>query len=468
MRIKLTFLGAAKSVTGSRILVETDNLRFLIDCGLYQERELRIHNWERFPVTPSTIDAVVLTHAHIDHCGLLPKLVKEGFRNPVYCTAPTADIAKIMLLDSARLQAHDAELKKKRHERERRRGPYPEIPLYTEEEAEDSFVYFQPVEYQKTVKPAKGVEFTLHESGHVLGGAMVEVTIRDKRQKTRLIFSGDIGRWHRPILRDPTLFEAADYIITESTYANRNLPDPDEMLDQFIDVINTTVKDGGNVIIPSFALERAQDILYYLYKAREAGRLAPVKIYLDSPMAVSITDIFTKYSSLLDEEMRQLVRRRSSPFRFPGLHFVTSLEDSQRIGEQDSPSVIIAGSGMCTGGRVKFHLAANITRRESAILFVGYQSAGTLGRLLVDGAKDVRIMGERYPVKARVLQMYGLSSHADSAQLQRWLYNFKNTPKKVFVVHGEEESAEYYAGKIKQDKGWEAIVPEFGEEFVLD
>jgi metallo-beta-lactamase family protein len=468
MHIKLTFFGATKSVTGSRFLIETNRLKFLVDCGLYQERDLRVRNWERFPIPAGSVDAILLTHAHIDHSGFIPRFVRQGFLNRIYCTDATADITKIMLLDSARLQEQDADHKEKRHARESRRGPYPEIPLYTEADAVSCFPLFTPVSYRKMVELGDGVSFTLYDAGHVLGSASIEVKIKQKNDERILLFSGDIGRLARPILRDPTRFENADYVITESTYADRVLPDPDHVLEDFTRVINSTIKAGGKIVIPSFALERAQDILYYLYKALGAGLLPPVRVYLDSPMAVSITEIFEKHVDLFDEEMKRMVRQRKSPFDFPGLRLVSDAEESQGITRSDEPAIIIAGSGMCTGGRIKYHLAANITRSESTILFVGYQAEGTLGRTIADGADEVRILGGYYPVKARVVQMSGFSSHADGVQLHEWLFNLKHPPRHLFVVHGEERAANHLAETVRNEKGWQVTVPDYLQEFELD
>ncbi len=468
MHIKITFLGATKNVTGSRHLVEANGLKFLVDCGLYQERDLRARNWEHFFCPPADVDAVLLTHAHLDHSGFLPRFVRDGFSNPIYCTAATTDITRIMLLDSARIQEQDAELKKRRHRREGRKGPHPEIPLYTEADARSCFPLLSPVPYGQTIELGEGVTFTLYDAGHVLGSEMIEVRVRQKGEERCLLFSGDIGRVDRPILRNPTFFDEADYVVTESTYADRVLPDPDEMMTKFIEVIRETIEGGGNIVIPSFALERTQDILYYLNKAMGAGRLSPLNVYLDSPMAVNITDIFERYANLMDEETRRLIEQKKSPFDFPGLHLVSSANDSRQIEQLEESAIIIAGSGMCTGGRIKFHLVSNITRRESTILFVGYQAVGTLGRFIVDGAKEVRILGENYPVIARVIQMNGFSSHADSVQLLRWLYNLKRAPRHVFVVHGEEEAANHLAETVRKDKGWIVTVPDYQDEFVLD
>jgi metallo-beta-lactamase family protein len=468
MHIKITFLGATKNVTGSRHLVETNGIKFLVDCGLYQERDLKARNWEHFFCPPASIGAILLTHAHLDHSGFLPRFVSDGFSNPIYCTAATADITKIMLLDSARIQEQDAESKKRRHQREGRQGPYPEIPLYTEADVRSCFPLLSPVPYRQTIELGEGVTFTMYDAGHVLGSEMIEVRVHQKGEERSLLFSGDIGRVDRPILRNPTFFDEADYVVTESTYGDRVFPDTDEMMTKFIEVIRETIEGGGNIVIPSFALERTQDILYFLNKAMGAGRLSPLNVYLDSPMAVNITDIFERYANLMDEETERLIRQKKSPFDFPGLHFVSTIDDSRNIEHLAEPAIIIAGSGMCTGGRIKYHLISNITRRESTILFVGYQAVGTLGRLIVDGAKEVRILGENYPVKARVIQMNGFSSHADSVQLLRWLYNLKRAPRHVFVVHGEEQAANHLAETVRKDKGWTVTVPDYQDEFVLD
>ncbi|MDP2952610.1 MAG: MBL fold metallo-hydrolase, partial [Chloroflexota bacterium] len=364
MEIKLTFLGAAQCVTGSRYLVEADRVRFLVDCGLYQERELRGRNWEPFPIPPRSLDAVLLTHAHLDHCGLLPKLVREGFRGPIYCTAATAEIAEITLLDSAEIQEEDAAFKRKRHKLEGRKGLYPEVPLYTVADAKASFPRLRPTRYGKAIEIGKGVEATFHDAGHVLGSSMIEVRARQKGAERTLLFSGDIGRWGKPILRDPTLFEEADYALVESTYGDRLLEPTANVADELAEVINSTAKQGGNIIIPSFALERSQEILYYLSRLLREGRIPHLMVFVDSPMAVSVTEVFEHYPDLCDEETRQLLRANKSPFDFPGLHLVKTAEESKAINHLKGTVIIMAGSGMCTGGRIKHHLVANISRPE--------------------------------------------------------------------------------------------------------
>jgi metallo-beta-lactamase family protein len=467
MNIKLTFLGAAQNVTGSRYLVQFNNVSFLVDCGLYQERELRGRNWEPFLVPPESLDAVLLTHAHLDHCGLLPKLAREGFRGSIYCTAATAEIAEIVLLDAGKLQQEDADFKRRRHEREGRKAPHPEIPLYTADDAKASFPLFVPVGYGETVKIGKGVEASFHDAGHILGSSMVRVRVHQDEERI-ILFSGDIGGWGKPILQDPTLFEEADYVLVESTYGDRLLESPENVANEFAEVINTTVKAGGNIVIPSFALERSQDVLYYLNKFRLEGRIPHLTVFVDSPMAVSVTGVFEHHPELFDEEMKELLRQGRSPFDFPGLNLIRTVDESKAINYIAGSIIIIAGSGMCTGGRIKHHLVTNISRPESTIVFVGYQAVGTLGRQIVDGAKEVRILGQYYPVRARVVQLNGFSAHADRNQLLKWLSSLQRPPRRVFVTHGEPSAAQHFALLVRDKTGCDTVVPKYQDKVLLD
>jgi metallo-beta-lactamase family protein len=466
MNIKLTFLGAAQNVTGSQYLIQFNNVSFLVDCGLYQERELKGRNWQPFLFPPENLDAVLLTHAHLDHCGLLPKLAREGFRGSIYCTAATAEIAEIILLDAGKLQQEDADFKRRRHEREGRKAPYPEIPLYTTDDAKASFPLFVPVGYGETVKVGKGVEASFHDAGHVLGSSMVRVRIHQDEERI-ILFSGDIGGWGKPILQDPTLFEEADYVLVESTYGDRLLEGLENVANEFAEIINTTVKAGGNIVIPSFALERSQDILYYLNKFRLEGRIPHLKVFVDSPMAVSVTGVFEHHAELFDEEMRELLRQGRSPFDFPDLNLVRTVDESKAINYIAGSVIIIAGSGMCTGGRIKHHLVTNISRPESTIVFVGYQAVGTLGRQIVDGAKEVRILGQYYPVRARVVQLNGFSAHADRNQLLKWLSSLKRPPRRVFVTHGEPSAAQNFALLVRDKNGYDTVVPKYQDKVLL-
>ena len=468
MHIKLTFLGGAQNVTGSQFLVEANNARFLIDCGLYQEREFRGRNWEPFLIPPDSIDAVLLTHAHLDHCGLLPKLVRDGFRGNIYCTAATSEIAKIILLDSAKIQQEDAEYKKRRHQREERSGPYPEVPLYTTDDAEGCFPLLSPIHYGKPVQIGDGIVANFHDAGHVLGSSMITVTVSQDGEKRTLLFSGDVGRWNKPILRDPTLFDQADYVLVESTYGDRLHEGQETIGSELAGVINSTVQAGGNICIPSFALERAQEVLYYLNELLVKDRIPQITVFVDSPMAISVTEVFSHHPELFDKEMMSLIRQGKSPFDFPSLTMTRTVDQSKAINDTAGPAMIIAGSGMCTGGRIKYHLVNNISRPESTVLFVGYQAIGTLGREIISGDKEVRILGEKYPVRARVAQIHGFSAHADRDELFRWLSALQRAPRHLFVVHGESETASQFADFVRERTGWDISVPRYRDEAILD
>ncbi|MBA7612683.1 Ribonuclease [subsurface metagenome] len=468
MQIKLQFLGAAQNVTGSRHLLQANGVRLLIDCGLYQERQLRARNWDPFPVEPAGIDAVLLTHAHLDHCGLLPKLVREGFKGRIYCTAATSEIVRIILLDSAKIQEEDAEYKRKRHERERRKGPYPVVPLYTTEDAEACFPLFSTLEYRKSVNIADGVEATFYDAGHVLGSSIIRVKLRQDAQERIILFSGDIGRPDRPIVCDPTVFRRADYVFIESTYGDRVHQGPEDTKKMIGEVINSTIKAGGNIIVPSFALERSQEVLYYINELLLEGTIPQLKIFLDSPMATRVTRVFKRHAELFDEEMTEFVKRHKSPFDLPGLELAGKAEESKAINRIKGPVMVIAGSGMCTGGRVKYHLINNISRPECTIMFVGYQAIGTLGRRIVNGENKVRILGQNYQVKARVVRIHGFSAHADRNELLEWLRELEAPPRGVFVVHGEAESACSFGDYVREQTGWEVTVPAYRDRVILD
>jgi len=468
MDIRLRFLGATENVTGSRFVLEADGHRYLFDCGMHQERDLRERDWAPFPVEPSSIEAVLITHAHLDHCGYLPKLVREGFSGPVYCTPATAEIMKISLLDSGHLQESDAENKKRRHEREGRKGPYPEVPLYTVEDAEKCFPQLHPVRYKQPVKLVESVSATFYDAGHILGSAMIAVDVQKNGQQRRIIFSGDIGRWDRPIVRNPTTFEEADYIVMESTYGNRTHADIEAIDGQLEQVINDTVKARGNIIVPSFAIERAQELLYHMRELLTANRIPHLLVFLDSPMAIKVTEVFRNHPELYDEDAKEILNKSGSPFDFSGLVAVSSTDQSKALNYLGGSAMVIAGSGMVTGGRIKHHLVNNITRPEATILFVGYQAVGTLGRTIVDGAEEVRIFGEKYPVRARIEQIQGFSSHADQNELLKWLSTVKSAPRKVFIVHGEKESSEEFAALLAKQRNWDVAIPGYRDEVVID
>ncbi|MDD5094421.1 MAG: MBL fold metallo-hydrolase [Dehalococcoidia bacterium] len=468
MEIKLGFLGAARNVTGSCYLLETNGSRILIDCGMFQEWKLKGRNWESFPVPPSSIDAVLLTHVHLDHSGRLPLLVKEGFKGKIYCTPATRELAKIVLLDSAKIQEEDAAYKKKRHEREGKKAKYPEVPLYTTADVEDCLPLFSSVKYDAPFSLGKGIDAVFCDVGHILGSAMVKVCISQGSEQRTIMFSGDVGRWDQPILEDPTLFNQADYVLVEATYGNRLHDSSGNILNELAEVINQTYKNGGNVIIPSFAIERSQVILYHLNELLLQRRIPHLMTFVDSPMAVKVTEVFENHEELFDKKTLEYIHAGKSPFDFPGLVMVKSVEQSMAINHIKGTSIIIAGSGMITGGRIKHHLVANITRPESTIVFVGYQAAGTLGREILDGAKKVRILGQIYPVKAKVVQVSGLSAHADRDDLVRWLSGLKKPPRHVFVTHGDADVVQEFGEFLKEKTGWNVMVPEYQQEVILD
>ncbi len=468
MKAKLKFMGAVQNVTGSRYLLESNGLRILVDCGLYQEREFRARNWDPFCVPASTIDALLLTHAHIDHCGLLPKLVREGFRGRVYCTPATTDIAEIMLYDAAKLQEEDAAYKKKRHQREGRQGPHPEVPLYRTEDVTTALPLFSPIPYGEAVVLGQGIEARFYDAGHVLGSSMITVTVSDSGEDRTILFSGDVGRRNAPILKDPTTFSKADFVLVESTYGDRLHESSSVVDDHLAEVVNSTLEKGGNIIVPSFALERAQEVLYHLNKLLIDGRVPRIPVFVDSPMAARVTEVFERHPDLYDQEMTRLVTMNRSPFDLPGLKMIHTTDESRAINRVKGAAMIIAGSGMCTGGRIKHHLVVNISRLQSTIMFVGYQAEGTLGRHIVKGAADVRILGQRYPVRARVEQMQGFSAHADRDELLGWLLHLESPPRRVFVSHGEPESCHSFADLLRRRTGWEIAVPAYQDEVILD
>jgi metallo-beta-lactamase family protein len=463
--MKLTFLGAAENVTGSRYLLETSKSRILVDCGMYQERDLLQRNWAPFPVPPNSIDAVVLTHAHIDHCGYLPRLVRDGFKGRVHCTAVSAEIAKIVLEDSARIQEEDAAFKKKRHEKEGRQGPMPEEAMYSLDDVKTTCSLLSPVAYGQPAKIADGVEVLFLDAGHIPGSANVQMTVSEAGARKTIVFSGDIGRWDRPILNDPTSCPPCDYLLIESTYGDRLHEDAGSPEDQFAAVIDDTLKRGGNIVVPAFAVERAHEILYFLNELLMKNRIPHLFVFLDSPMAMKVIDVFKRHLEILDNDMKNLLRTHKSPFDFPGLTITQTAEQSKSINRIAGTAIIIAGSGMCTGGRIKHHLVNNIKRSQSTILFVGYQAVGTLGRQILEGAKEVRIFGNIWPVRAKIEQLRGFSAHADRNDLLHWLGDVK--PKHVFVVHGEPESSAAFRDTLIKERGLSASAPKYGEEVEL-
>lgn len=468
MSIKLNFFGAAQNVTGSCYLVEANGVRILIDCGLYQERDLKARNWDAFPVPPAAIDAVLLTHAHLDHCGRLPKLVKDGFRGKIFCTPATADIAQIIMKDSAFLQEEDIKHKKARHEKQGKTSPFPYEPLYTVADVDKTIPLLTPVGYKTPVPVAAGMTALFREAGHIFGSASIRVSVEQGDESRTILFSGDVGRWRMPIINDPDLFDEADYVLVESTYGDRTHSETKDIPGELARIINETNQAGGNIVIPSFAVERTQELLYHLNGLLRENRIPHLFTFVDSPMAIKVTDIFKKHPELFDAETRELLRNGMHLCDLPGLTMANTVDQSKAISHIKGTAIIIAGSGMCTGGRIKHHLKNNISRPESTILFVGYQAVGTLGRLVLDGVDPIRIFGEEQSVKARIEKISGFSAHADQNELLRWITSLKKAPRRVFITHGEPDAANAFKKLLTEKTGWPCTVPEYQQEMILD
>ncbi len=466
--MRLQFLGANRQVTGSRYLLDAGGLRIVIDCGLFQERRVLERNWEPPPFDPDTIDYLLLTHAHLDHTGLVPRLVHSGLNASIICTEPTARLAEIVMLDSAKIQQEDAKYKQKRHRKEGRRGPRPIVPLYTTEDAQKAVSLLKAVGYGKRIELGDHVAATFYEAGHILGSAIVVLEVSENGEARRIVFSGDLGQWDKPLIGDPTLLEQADYVIMESTYGDRTHRDGPDPQTQLADVINRTAKRGGNVVIPTFAIERAQELIYHIGRLVHKDRIVDLPIFLDSPMAVDVTQVFRDLRGYLDEQARQLFEQGTPPLRYPGLKLVRSVDESKAINTVRGPCIIMSASGMCTAGRIKHHLRANISRPDSTILFVGYQAGGTLGRLILDGRPELRIHGRQYTVRADIDQIHGFSAHGDRDDLLRWLGHFKKPPRQVFLTHGEEDAATTLAKAVKSELEIDTIVPHYKQSVDLE
>ncbi|MBB6217212.1 metallo-beta-lactamase family protein [Anaerosolibacter carboniphilus] len=468
--MKISFLGAAQMVTGSNYLITTDTYKILLDCGQFQGgKETEKLNALPFPFSPSEIDFLILSHAHIDHSGRIPKLAKEGFRGKIICTRATADLASILLKDSGHIHEMEAVWENRKR---LRAGLDPVEPLYRVEDAENSLQFLNPILYDQKIDLTDSISLRFQDAGHILGSSIVELWIREENQETKLVFSGDLGSKDRPLLRNPSLIEDADYLILESTYGNRLHEEPEKRVFKLMDIISKTIARGGTVIIPSFAVGRTQELIYELNKYYDHKEmiqdLLKVPVYVDSPMATSATEIFRKHADCFDEETRGYILSGDNPLDFHNLRFTKTAEESRLLNASEEPKIIISASGMCEAGRIKHHLKHHLWKKNSSVIFVGYQAEGTLGRSIKDGAENVKIFGEKIQIRAEIHSIEGFSGHADQSELLDWLRSFKKPPKKIFIVHGEPDASTHFAHMIRDTFDIETVVPKLYESFELN
>ena len=474
--MKVTFLGATKTVTGSNFLVEGAGKKFLVDCGMYQGSGAdEYENEEPFLFDVNEIDFMLLTHAHIDHSGRIPKLYNEGYRNKVIATKATCDLCAIMLPDSGHIQEMEVEWKNRKRER---KGEDPLPPLYTAEDAAKSLEIFSPVKYDEIIDIDDNIKVRFNDAGHMLGSAIIEVWITENGKTEKIVFTGDLGNNDIPLLSPPTMIEDADYLVMESTYGNRLHMRNDDKASLFLDIVYETLEKGGTVVIPSFAVGRTQEILYELNRIKEEKhdeefykkykRLMSVPVYVDSPLAISATEVFKDNMDLFNEETQQIINSGDNPLEFDGLKFTKTADESKALNASNESAIIISASGMCEVGRIKHHLKHHLWEPNSTILFVGYQAPGTLGRKLVDGEKKVKIFGEEIAVNARIEYIEGYSGHADQEWLLNFVYSFIKKPSHIFLVHGEPEGQVVLKQKIEENTEIPVIIPDFGESYDLE
>ncbi|CDF59039.1 MBL fold metallo-hydrolase [Thermobrachium celere] len=465
--MKIKFCGAAGQVTGSCYLIETNKRKFLIDCGMFQGSVFDL-NYEPFPFNPKDIDFVILTHAHIDHSGRLPMLFKQGFRGTVYATSATCDLVSIMLKDSGHIQEFEAKWRTKKR---LRKGLEPVEPLYTVEDTLIVNDYLLKQSYNKWIVIDKNIEFMFKDAGHLLGSSIVVLKVRENKKEHIITFSGDLGNFNIPIIRDYEYIDYTDYLIIESTYGNRYHETRAQEIKSLYDVIINTVKSGGNVIIPAFSVGRTQEILYILNQyidIEQKKEFKNIEVYLDSPLAKEALEVFEKHKECYDEETLKLLENDIDVLHFENLHIVETVEESQSLNEKQGV-VIISASGMCEAGRIKHHLKHNIWKKNTAIIFVGYQAEGTLGRRILDGQKKVKIFGEEMVVNANIYSISSLSGHADLGGLLNWVKNIKNgVSKKIFVTHGEQEASQNFKNELERMFNYKVEIPKLYDEFIID
>lgn len=469
--MKIQFCGASTGVTGSCHLITTEKHKILLDCGQFQGGKAQdALNYEEFPFDPAEIDFVILSHAHIDHCGRIPLLVKRGFKGDIYCTDATADLLDVMLKDSGYIHEKEAEWKNRKNERA---GRAMVEPLYTYNDAVDSLKFVKPVLYDQLVELNDQMKMVFNDAGHILGSAITELWITEDDNVSKLVFSGDLGVMDRPILRNPTIIKKADYVIMETTYGNRIHPKNSMDVKNLMDIIRKTAKRGGTTVIPSFAVGRTQELIYELNRVYDSDSeyhkdFENIMVYVDSPMATTATEVFKKNAQVFDDETKEYIMKGDNPLDFKNLKFTRTSEESMWLNTDNEPKVIISASGMCEAGRIRHHLKHNLWNSKSSIIFVGYQAEGTLGKLLVEGAKEVTLFGEKIQVNAEIYNLEGFSGHADRDGLLAWLKGFRKEPKHIFLVHGEPQAKEDFAETVRKELGYDPVVVKGNSEFVLE
>lgn len=469
--MKIKFCGASTGVTGSCHLLTSGEHKILLDCGQFQGGKAQdALNYERFPFEPSEIECVVLSHAHIDHCGRLPLLTKRGFEGKIYCTDATADLLSIMLKDSAYIHEKETEWKNRKAERA---GRNQVEPLYTIEDAEKALSLVSPILYDQQIEINPNMKIVFNDAGHILGSAITELWVTEDDKESKIVFSGDLGMEGRPILRDPTYIKKADYVIMETTYGNRIHKELGSGVEKLIEIILNTTRRGGNVVIPSFAVGRTQELIYELNRFYDSNNefrkeLDKIFVYVDSPMATTATEIFRRNAQVFDEETREYILKGDNPLEFKNLKFTRSSKESQDLNFNKEPKVIISASGMCEAGRIRHHLKHNLWNPKNSIVFVGYQGQGTLGRSLIEGIKMVTLFGEEIQVNAEIHNLEGFSGHADQNGLFAWLAHFQQKPKEIFLVHGEEDSKKDFEKLVNEKLSYEPVVVMGNSEFDLD
>ncbi len=465
--MKVQFLGAAQTVTGSCYMIEACGARFAVDCGMHQgNKAIEERNRETAMYRAESIDFIIMTHAHIDHSGLLPRMVKEGFQNPVYCTDATRDLLEILLLDSAHIQEMEAQQRAEKYKR-RNKGEAP-AALYTTENVEATIPLFTPVQYNKTFEPHAGIKVTFYDAGHIIGSSYIRLEITEDDATLSLIFSGDLGRANALIVRDPEIPQQADYIFLESTYGDREHNTQISANDELAEAIAYSYNQGGKVIIPAFAVERTQELLYCLHQLASEGKLpADMPIFVDSPLAIRATEVFRKHAELFDEDAKALLSQGEDPFALPNLHYSMDAMQSRALNEMTGSAIIISASGMCNAGRIRHHLRHNLWQEKNSIVFVGYQGVGTPGRKIVEKAASIKLFGDDITIAAKIFTIGGFSAHAGQGQLISWVGDAIGKGSQVILVHGEEKAQKVLAEKIKQEYNVEVAIPAYLDELVL-